>query len=178
MRGFLVYLCNYLLLTKHYAPCSSWLELSRSLTLSLLFFCPVALSTTRAMSSSFLKFLAHTQRSTTVGRFPLDEESAHRWDLCTITQHSHEREIHDTCGIRTKKGERPQTFALDRAASVTGLNCALEYDISTRYNTGIIFRSTCLLYALGRAVISANVCETESLSWENKWRERISLKFM
>jgi len=61
-------------------------------------------------------------------------------------------------------GEQPQTFALDRAASGTGHNCALEYDISTRHNTGITFRSTCLLFALSRAVISGTVSETESLS--------------
>ena len=85
-----------------------------------------------------------------------------------ITQHLYERDIHDPCGIQTNKGERPQTFALDRAATGTGFNCALEYDISTRHITGIIFRSTCLLFALSRAVISANVCERESFSSEKE----------
>ena len=36
---------------------------------------------TRAMTSSFLRFLDHTQRRTTVGRTPLDEWSARRRDL-------------------------------------------------------------------------------------------------
>jgi len=74
--------------------------------------------------------------------------------------------------------EQLQTFALDRAATGTGHSWALEYDISTRHHTGIVFSGTFLLFVLSRAVISANVCETESLSWENEWRERISLKFM
>ena len=36
---------------------------------------------TPAMTSSFLRFLDHTQRRTTVGRTPLDEWSARRTDL-------------------------------------------------------------------------------------------------
>ena len=36
---------------------------------------------TRAMASSFLRFLDHTQRRTTVGRTPLDQWSARRRDL-------------------------------------------------------------------------------------------------
>jgi len=36
---------------------------------------------TRAMASSFLRFLDHTQRCVTVGRTPLDEWSARRRDL-------------------------------------------------------------------------------------------------
>jgi len=61
-------------------------------------------------------------------------------------------------------GEQPQTFALDCAATGIGLSRALEYDIITRHHSGIIFRGTCLLFVLSLAVISANVCETESLS--------------
>ena len=38
---------------------------------------------TRAMASSFLRFLDHTQRRITVGRTPLDEWSARRRDLST-----------------------------------------------------------------------------------------------
>ena len=36
---------------------------------------------TRVMASSFMRFLNHTQRRTTVGRTPLDEWSARRRDL-------------------------------------------------------------------------------------------------
>jgi hypothetical protein len=75
-------------------------------------------------------------------------------------------------------GERGQTHTLDRAATWTSLNCALEYVISTRHNTGIIFSGTCLLFALSKAVISGNVCETEIIFSENEWCERIRLKFM
>jgi hypothetical protein len=40
---------------------------------------------TRVMASSFLRFLDHTQRRTTVGRSPLDEWSARRRDLYLTT---------------------------------------------------------------------------------------------
>jgi len=38
-----------------------------------IFFPPVELGPTRAMASSFFRFLDHTHRSTTVGRTPVDE---------------------------------------------------------------------------------------------------------
>jgi len=50
---------------------------------------------TRAMASSFTRFLDHTQRRTTVGRTPLDEWSARRRDLYLTTN------IHNSGGIRT-----------------------------------------------------------------------------
>ena len=50
---------------------------------------------TRVMASSFLRFLDHTQRRTTVGRTPLDEWSARRRDLYLTTN------IHAPGGIRT-----------------------------------------------------------------------------
>jgi len=43
---------------------------------------------TRAMASSFLRFLDHTQRCITVGRTPLDEWSARRRDLTTNNTHN------------------------------------------------------------------------------------------
>jgi hypothetical protein len=42
---------------------------------------------TRAMATSFTKFLDHTQRVTTVGRTPLDEWSACRRDLYRTERH-------------------------------------------------------------------------------------------
>ena len=80
---------------------------------------------TRAMTSSFLRFLDHTQRRTTVGRTPLDEWSARRRDLYLTTHntkqytaiHAPRRDSKPT----TSAGERPQTYALDRAATGTGL---------------------------------------------------------
>ena len=56
---------------------------------------------TRAMVSSFMRFLDHTQRLTTVGRTPLDEWSSRRRDLYLTTQHSQQTNIHAPGGIRT-----------------------------------------------------------------------------
>ena len=47
---------------------------------------------TRAMASSFLRFLYHTQRRTTVCRTPLDEWSARRRDLYLTTHDTHNRQ--------------------------------------------------------------------------------------
>ena len=45
------------------------------------------------MEHLFLMFLDHTQRRTTVGRTPLDEQLAHRRDLCLTTHDTHNRQI-------------------------------------------------------------------------------------
>jgi len=47
---------------------------------------------TQAMASSFLRFLDHTQRCTTVGRTPLDEWSVRRGDLYLTTHNTHNRQ--------------------------------------------------------------------------------------
>ena len=76
-----------------------------------------------AMASSFTRFLDHTQRRTTVGRTPLDEWSARRRDLYLTTQNTHSRKISMLqVGFEPKipAGERPQTYALDSAATGTG----------------------------------------------------------
>ena len=44
---------------------------------------------TRTMTSSFLRFLDHTQRRITVGRIPLDEWSARRRDFYLTTHSTH-----------------------------------------------------------------------------------------
>jgi len=46
----------------------------------------------RAMASSIMMFLDHTQRRTTVGRTPLDDWSARRRDLCLTTHNTHNRQ--------------------------------------------------------------------------------------
>ena len=57
---------------------------------------------TRVMASSFLRFLDHTQRPTTVGRTPLYEWSARRIDLYLTTPDTHNRQISmPPGGIRT-----------------------------------------------------------------------------
>ena len=76
---------------------------------------------TRVMASSFLRFLDHTQRRTTFGRTPLDERSARRRDLYLTTHNTHNRQTSmPPVGFEPtiSAGERPQTYALDRAATI------------------------------------------------------------
>ena len=62
---------------------------------------------TRVMATSFLRFLDHTQRRTTVGRTPLDERSARRRDpLSDNRQHWQETNIHAPGGIRTRSSSK------------------------------------------------------------------------
>jgi hypothetical protein len=71
------------------------------------------------MASSFLRFPDHTQRRATVGRSPLDKWSARRRDLYLTTPNTHNRQTSmPTVGFEStiSVGERPQTYALDRAA--------------------------------------------------------------
>ena len=78
---------------------------------------------TRVMGSSFLRFLEYTQRRTTVGRTPLDEWSARRRDLYLTTHNNHNRQTSlPPVGIEPtiSAGDRPQTYALNRAATGTG----------------------------------------------------------
>ena len=76
-----------------------------------------------ARGSSFTRFLDHIQRRTTVGRTPLDEISARRRDLCLTTHNTHNKQISmPRVGFETtiSAGDRPKTYALDRAATGTG----------------------------------------------------------
>ena len=77
---------------------------------------------TRVMASSFLRFLDHTQRHTTVGRTPLDEWSARRRDLYLTTHNTHRQAFMPPVGFEPtiSAGERPQTYALERVATGTG----------------------------------------------------------
>ena len=79
---------------------------------------------TRAVASSLTRFLDHTQRRTTVGRTPLDEWPARRRDLYLTTDNTHNRQTSlPPVGFEPtiSASERPQTYALDRAAIGTGL---------------------------------------------------------
>ena len=75
-----------------------------------------------ARASSLTRFLDHTQRRTTVGRTPLDEWSVRRRDLYLTTHNTHNRQT-SMPPVRFEptisEGERPQTHALDRAATGT-----------------------------------------------------------
>ena len=95
-----------------------------------------------ARASSFTKFLNHTQRRTTVTRTPLGEWSACRRDLYLTTHNAHNRptSIHPVGFEPTiSAGERPQTYALDRAATGTGF---LTYTSSEIYNSCSTFFSS------------------------------------
>ena len=77
----------------------------------------------QAMASSFLGFLDHTRRRITVSRTPLDEWSARCRDLYLTTRNTHNRKTSMfPVGFEPtiSAGERPQTHALDRAATGTG----------------------------------------------------------
>ena len=88
---------------------------------------------TRAMASSFLRFLDHTQRLITVGRTPLDVRLARRRDPYLTTHSTHNRQTSmSSVGFEPtiSVGERPQTYALDRAATGTGTCCTIPNFIS------------------------------------------------
>jgi len=88
-----------------------------------LFFWPESPQWARAFS--FTRCLDHTQRRTTVCRTPLDERSACRRNLYLTA--------HNICNRQTSiplvefentisAGERPQNYALDRAAIAIGIS--------------------------------------------------------
>jgi hypothetical protein len=83
-----------------------------------------------ARASSFTRFLDHTQRHTTLGRTPLDEWSAPRTDLYPTTHNTHNRQtLMPPVGFEPaiSAGERPQTYAVDRAATGTGGSTVKRY---------------------------------------------------
>ena len=70
-----------------------------------------------------MRFLDYTQLRTTVGRTPLDAWPHRRKDLYLTTHNTHNRQTSmPPVGFEpaTPAGERPQTCALDRAATGTG----------------------------------------------------------
>ena len=67
--------------------------------------------------------LSNSQGDALVGRSPLDEWSVRRRDLYMITHNIHNRQISmPPVGFEPtiSAGKRPQTYALDRAATGTG----------------------------------------------------------
>jgi hypothetical protein len=92
----------------------------------------------RARAPSFAKFLDHTQRSNTVSRTPLDEWSTRRRDFYMITHNTHSRQISmPPVGFEATipAGERPQSHALDRAATVTGTAFIIPAKCTVLINT-------------------------------------------
>ena len=83
---------------------------------------------TQVMAFSFLMFLDHTQRRTTFGRTALDEWSARRRDLHLTARNTYNRQISmSPVGFEPtiSAGERPQTYALGRAATGTGVHISI-----------------------------------------------------
>ena len=102
------------------------------------------------MASSFTRFLDHTQRRTTVGRTPLDEWSSRRRDLYLTTHNNYNRQTSmPTVGFEPtiSAGERPQTYALDRAATGTG-NKYIIYRIINGKTQEIYFKLPGLVYTI------------------------------
>ena len=75
------------------------------------------------MNFSFIRFLGHTQRCTTVSKTSLDERSARHRDIYLTAHNTHNIQTSmPPVGFEPtiSAGERPQTYALDRAATRTG----------------------------------------------------------
>ena len=85
------------------------------------------------MASSFTRFLDHTQRRTTVGRTPLNEWSARRRGLYLTSHNIHRQTSVPPVGFEptVSAGERPQTYALGRAATGIGSNFCCTTQIMT-----------------------------------------------
>ena len=78
---------------------------------------------TRAIMSSFLRFIVNKKRRTTVGRTPLDGWSTRRRDLYLRIHNTHSGQISmPSAGFEPtiSIGERAQTYTLDCAATETG----------------------------------------------------------
>jgi len=80
-------------------------------------------------TSSFTRFLGHTQRRTTVGRTPLYEWSARRRDPYLTTHNTHNRQTSMPTVLfepTISAGERPQPYSLHCATTGTGLLRSLQ----------------------------------------------------
>jgi hypothetical protein len=84
----------------------------------------VAQQSKSCQAVSFWIFLDHTQTHTTLGRIPLDEWSARRRDLYQTTHNKRKRQISMPPVVFEPvipASDRPQTHALDRAATEIGV---------------------------------------------------------
>ena len=96
-------------------------------------------------------FLDHTQRRSTVGTTPLEEWSARRRDLYLTTHNTHNRQTSmPPVGFEPtiSAGERPQTYALDRADTGTSNSASYERKIHEKTTCGVIHSVIQLLSAL------------------------------
>jgi len=118
------------------------------------------------MSPSFLRFLDHTQRRTTVGRTPLDEWPARRRDLYLMTHNTHNRQTSMLPGgfePTISAGERPKTYALDLAATGTGL--LLKHKVMNSFFTSHSHYCLLIIYFL---IMARNLFHTSYQNISNK----------
>ena len=130
---------------------------------------------TRVMVCSFLRFLDHTQRRTTVGRTPLDEWSALRRDHYLTTHNTHNKQTSmPPVGFEPTISacERPQTYALDRAATRTGNKMQLcRINLLFHYSLTVLHVSSDIIahHQEHLTVITASgfihACRFQLLSW-------------
>jgi hypothetical protein len=100
-------------------------------------------------------FLDHTQQGATVGRTPLDEWPALRRDLYLTTDNTHTRQTSmPLVGFKPtiSAGERPQTYALERAATETGY----RYIVCKIFSISINF-TECGIWFYASTVLSTYV---------------------
>jgi len=126
-----------------------------------------------------MKFSNHIQRRTTVGRTPLDEWSARRRNFYLTINNTHNRQTSMPpvgLELRISAGERPQTYALDCAATGTGKILfiisnfglkqsarnllqleAFDFWIVTflSYPTYVKIWAFCVIYCLGGFIVSS-----------------------
>ena len=98
-----------------------------------------------ARASSFMRFLDHTQQRTTVGRTPLDEWSTCRRNFYLTTHNTDNRQTSmPPVGFEPtiSAGERPQTYALDRAATGISKKKKKNRVISTNLDVSAIMIDT------------------------------------
>jgi hypothetical protein len=123
----------------------------------------------RVMVSSFLMFLDHTQRRTTVGRTPLDEWSARRTDLYQTTHNTHNRQTSMLpVGFKPtiSAGERPQTYTLDRAATGTGV---LDYIFWNLYTYITVLYVFCLCCRMLNKLVLVVPSRLQNVIWLSTW---------
>jgi hypothetical protein len=100
----------------------------------------------KVMTSSFMRFLDHTQRRTRFCSTPLYEWSVHRRDLCLKTDNTHNTQTSIfPAGFEptTSAVEWPQTCVLDRADTGIGVGYSYICFFSWRYTT----HSGCVFYS-------------------------------
>ena len=137
---------------------------------------------TRAMASSFLRFLDHTQRRITVGRTPLDGWSARRRDLYLTTHNNHNRHTSmPPVGFEPtiSASERPQTYALDRAATGPAF-CFYNTNRNARINDMFFTTVPCVLRVRWQGGINLKVQRLECcvlFGLDYRWLQRFIAYF-